>query len=170
MPAAESQTANPSQAYTFYAITNNGLAYERSNEAKWSHPKFSSPLEPPSNASHIQVIIDSGTNLIYLPAGIANVVNALFDPPAVFDESIGAYVVNCLAKVPEFGVEIGEQTFFVNGKDLLQDIGLPNGFCATGISDAGYGTSVLGTVFLKNVLAIFDVGAGEMRFAAREFY
>ena len=50
---------------------------------------------------------------------------------------------------------------------------LPNGrgTCIPGVSDAGAaGFSILGDVFLENVLAIFDVGASEMRFAVREFY
>ncbi len=164
VPVAYSPTANPNQPYTFYVIVINGLTYERSNETNWSHPSFPNPLEPPSNASHIQVVIDSGISLIYLFTGIANAVNALFDPPAVFEETLGVYAVKCSAKAPEFGVEIGGQTFFVS------DIGLGKGFCDTGINDADHGVSILGAVFLKNVLAIFDVGAGEMRFAAREFY
>jgi Eukaryotic aspartyl protease len=31
-------------------------------------------------------------------------------------------------------------------------------------------TYILGDAFLKNVVSVFDVGAAEMRFAAREFY
>lgn len=168
--AAASQSADPNLAYSFYAITVTGLTYERSNETKWSHPNFPNPLEPPSNASHIQVVIDSGSTLIYLPTGIASAVNALFDPAAVYDAGSDAYLVNCSAKAPKFGVEIGGQTFFVNGKDLILDYGIGNGICASGITEAGSGMSILGDVFLKNVLAIFDVGSGEMRFAAREFY
>lgn len=170
VPAADSQKADPDLAYTFYAITIQGLTYERSNETKWSHSKFSSPLEPPSDASHIQVVIDSGTNLIYLPTGIAVAVNALFDPPAQFYTSYGGFAVNCSAKAPNFRVDIGGQTFFIDKKDLILDLGRGTGLCVTGVNDAGYGTPILETPFLKNVLAIFDVGAGEMRFAAREFY
>lgn len=47
--------------------------------------------------------------------------------------------------------------------------------CITGIDDGGVdvpGRSlfILGDTFMKNVVSVFDVGAGELRFAAREFY
>ena len=44
-----------------------------------------------------------------------------------------------------------------------------DGTCLSGVADAGLGSSILGDVFLRNVLAVFDVGAKEMRFAAREY-
>ena len=34
----------------------------------------------------------------------------------------------------------------------------------------GAGTFILGDVFLKNVLAVFDVGSVEMAFSSRVFY
>ena len=153
--------------YQFYTIIIDGFTYERSNETKWSHPILPNPLTPPTDPSQHQVIVDSGTTLTYVPTGIADAVNALFDPPAV--KNNGYYAVNCSAKAPEFGVVIGAQTFYINGQDLMTPTSV-DGTCASGISDAGSGMSVLGTVFLRNVLAVFDVGASEMRFAAREFY
>lgn len=170
VPGSDSLTPKPKLPYELYAITIKGLTYERSKETKWSHPNFANPLPPTTNASHIQVLIDSGTNLIYLPTGIADAVNALFEPPAQYDTAAGLYLVLCSAKAPEFGVDIEDETFFINGKDLIRDSGSGNGVCVSGVNDAGEGMPVLGTVFLTNVLAIFDVGAAEMRFAAREFY
>jgi hypothetical protein len=41
------------------------------------------------------------------------------------------------------------------------------GICLNAAQKVGGGLAVLGEVFLKNVLAVFDVGAGGMRFAAR---
>lgn len=165
---ASTKLATPQ--YQYYTIIVNGFTYERSKETNWTHPDLPSPFAPPTNKSQHQVVVDSGTTLIYLPTGIANAVNALIDPPATYDASAGVYLVNCSAKAPEFGVEIAQQTFFVNERDLIQDLGLGNGICVSGVSDAGYGPSVLGAVFLKNVLAVFDIGASKMRFAAREFY
>ena len=57
--------------------------------------------------------------------------------------------------------------FYINAADLILD---SDGSCFTGIDDGGEGPYILGDVFLKNVVAVFDVGASEMRFAAREFY
>lgn len=155
--------------YTFYNIIVTGFRYERSEETDWTHPSFPNPLPPLSNSSHLQVLVDSGSTLMSLPTGIANAVNALFDPPAVYDADFGAYVVNCSAKAPEFGVQIGGLTFFINGEDLMANR-LGNGTCQSGITDAGSSMSVLGLSFLKSVLAVFDIGASEIRFASREFY
>ncbi len=154
--------------YQFYTVIINGFTYRRSQEPSWTHPN---PFDPPTNKSRTPVLIDSGTSLILLPTAFAIAVNALFDPPALYYANAGAFYTNCLAKAPEFGVQIGEQTFFLNAKDLIIIARSAEGtLCPTSIGDAGYGPSVLGAPFLKNVLAVFDVGASEMRFAAREFY
>lgn len=155
--------------YGFYTITVTGFRYERSEETKWTHPIFPSPLGPLTNSSQLQVIVDTGSTLTYLPNGIAEAVNALFDPPAVYDADSGTYAVNCSAKAPEFGVKIGEQTFFINEEDLIARE-RENGTCRSGIARADSGPSTLGLSFLKGVLAVFDVGASEMRFASRQFY
>lgn len=166
MSDADAPAAIPQ--YQFYTITTNGFTYAGSEKTKWSLPNFPNPFGPPTNPSEVQVIVDSGTTLILLPTGIANAVNALFDPPAVYSDDEGAYLVDCSAKAPEFGVKIGSQTFFINSADLILDGG--DSTCITGVDDAGDSLSILGDVFLKNVLAVFDVGASEMRFAARESY
>ncbi len=131
-----------------------------------SSNNFPNPFGPPSDPSQVQVIIDSGTTLIYLPTEISDAVNALFDPPAVFDSDQEAYAVDCSAQAPEFGVKIGSQTFFVNAIDMI--IANDDGTCTSGVDNAGNGLPVLGDVFLRNVLAVFDIGASEMRFAGRE--
>jgi len=123
------------------------------------------PFAPPSDPLPVQVIIDSGTSLIYLPTEVANAVNALFSPPAFFN--LGVYSVDCNATAPEFGVRIGSQTFFINAEDLI--LHNADGTCISGVDDAGDSPAILGDVFLKNVLAVFDLGASEMRFAAREY-
>ncbi len=155
--------------YQFYTITVDGFNYEGSEKTVWTHGTWPNPLAKPSDPSKVQLIVDSGTTLIYLPTGIANAINALFVPPAVYDPNQGVYAVACSAKAPEFGVTIGKQTFYINGLDMILSSG--NGTCLSGVNDAGTGgLSILGDVFLKNVLAVFDVGASEMRFAARELY
>jgi len=155
--------------YQFYTITVDGFRYQGSERTQWTHGNWPNPLAKPSNPSKVQLIVDSGTTLIYLPTGIANAVNALFVPPAVYDPNQGAYVVQCSARAPKFGVMIGKQIFYINALDMVLPSG--NGTCISGVDDAGTGgLSILGDVFLKNVLAVFDVGASEMRFAAREFY
>ncbi|KAK4690285.1 hypothetical protein P7C71_g6469, partial [Lecanoromycetidae sp. Uapishka_2] len=155
----------PVPEYQFYTITTSGFAYFESDKTDGYSPSFPNIFGPPSDSSQVQVIIDSGTTLNYLPTAITNAVNALFSPPAVYDDSQLAYLVDCSATVPEFGVKIGSETFYIDAQDMIVEN--PDGTCVSGINDAGDSLSILGDVFLKNVLAIFDVGASEMRFAAR---
>ena len=99
----------------------------------------------------LQVLIDSGTTLIYLPDASADIFNGQFNPPAVLGAH-GAYTVACTATVPVLTFTIAGQAFTVNPIDLL----IPNGVnCTSGVAQSS-GQSVLGDVFLKNVLAAFD--------------
>ena len=41
--------------------------------------------------------------------------------------------------------------------------------CICGVQPSLGGLNLLGTTWLKSVLAVFDVGAGQMHFAARQF-
>ena len=154
--------------YTFYSITTNGFEY-KSAQQNWNLGSWLTYFGNPNDPSKVQVIIDSGTTVNYLPANIADSVNKLFDPPATYNTQIGYYTVKCDAKAPQFGVKIGSEIFYVNPLDMI--IRLSPATCITGVTSAGTGgNSILGHAFLKNVLAVFDVGASEMRFAAREYY
>lgn len=67
---------------------------------------------------------------------------------------------------------IGGSTFYINPTDMILPGGMDNSekkTCISGINaggDVGQGIFVLGGTFLRNVVAVFDVGAAEMRFAA----
>lgn len=51
---------------------------------------------------------------------------------------------------------------------MIVDYATGRGTCISGLSDGGtYAPYVLGDVFMKNVLTVFDVGAGELRFRSR---
>lgn len=133
------------------------------------------PKVPPLTSACIQV--DSGTTLNYYPTEFANQVNAAFDPPAVYSNSQGSYVVDCSAKPPNHGVTINGKTFYINPLDMILDAGTDsNGkkICISGVDDGGSSLAqdvfILGDTFQKNVVSIFDVGAAEMRFAPREYY
>lgn len=147
-----------SPAYQFYIITIGGLIWQSD----------SGTVGYDNNAT--QYIVDSGTTLIYTPKADAAAFNALFSPPAILDEDYDLYFVECNATAPEFGVMISEEIFVLNPYDLI----LPNGdgTCISGIQDGGTGPYILGDVFLKNVLAVFDLTPGEyeMHFSAREYY
>ena len=124
------------------------------------------------NAGQGQYIIDTGTSISVLPPADVKAINALFNPPAVLDPTIGLYAVPCNATAPQFGVNIGGQTFYLNPKDLVVSVQGGNGTCASAIqaSLATEALPILGFTFLQSVLAVFDVGKKEMTFMSRMNY
>lgn len=130
----------------------------------------SSTADLTTNSTSFQVFIDSGNYIQFLPSAVVEPINALFDPPAKYNSDFGAYVVDCAAKAPEFGLTLGNQTFFHNGEDLIYQTG--EGFCITNIASSesvalanGITLNIIGVPFLKNVVAVHDFGKNEMRFA-----
>lgn len=97
-------------------------------------------------------------------------INDRFDPPAVLnDDGTGIFSVQCNATAPTLGFVIGNQTFYHDGRDLIVPLRgdqCQSGMAAT-IPEEGIALNFLGDVFLKNVVAVFDFGKDEMRFAAR---
>ena len=127
------------------------------------------------NAGQGQYLVDTGTSVNTFPSREAKAINALFDPPAVFEPSIGAgyYIVQCNATAPQLGITIGGQTFYHNPQDLIIPApGVGDGRCWSAVqgSLATLVLPILGFTFLKNVLAVFDVGNTEMTFMSRMYY
>ncbi|KAJ9620169.1 hypothetical protein H2203_007934 [Taxawa tesnikishii (nom. ined.)] len=85
--------------------------------------------------------------------------------PGDYDQSQAAWFVECDAVPPVFGAVVGKKVFYVNPADMVVNTG--GGQCISGVQPDMGGLSILGDTWLRNVLAVFDVGAGEMRFAAR---
>lgn len=73
--------------------------------------------------------------------------------------------------VPAFGVQIGGQVFEMRKETLLVSRmnTTENGviLCALGLQPGIEEAGLLGDTFLSNVVAVFDVGKSEMRFAQR---
>ncbi|KAF2669770.1 acid protease [Microthyrium microscopicum] len=117
-----------------------------------------------------EVIIDSGSPVSYLPKEIARAIHAQFTPPVSVDWLTGQYLFDCKNTKPaKVGVKFGNATVHFDPADLM--IVGAGDLCVSGIQNApnvGKGVrSVLGGSFLKGVVAVFDVGRGEMRFAER---
>jgi len=125
-----------------------------------------------SGGASVEYIVDSGTTLNYFPTAVANAINAAFVPAAKLSASEGAYIVSCTAKAPAVSISIGGVLFTINPLDLILDNG--DGTCISGIDDGGSSLTadvfILGDVFQKNVVTLFDIGAGNLQFAGREFY
>lgn len=147
-------TAQGGSADTFYTITPDALVYKGA-----------------ATKNSAQYIVDSGTSLTYLPTTVAKTVAGLFSPKATLDSSQGAYFVSCTATAPSFGVKIGGTTFTLNPKDLILQgqKDTTTGKCLLGLTDGGTGPFILGDTFLSNVVAVFDVGAAQMRFATHSY-
>ncbi|KAF2734428.1 acid protease [Polyplosphaeria fusca] len=120
----------------------------------------------------LNMVIDSGTTLIYLPDAVASYIASLFDPPAIFNTLSNLYVVSCNAQAPRIAIIIAGQPFYIDERDLLNGGGVAGqkGVCVVAVQKQGNGDAVLGDAFLKNVVAVFDVGRNEMSFAARGVY
>lgn len=63
-------------------------------------------------------ILDSGTTLLYAPNDVATAFNDAIVPSGSFNETLGAYVVDCNATFPELAVTIAGTQFFFAPEDL----------------------------------------------------
>jgi hypothetical protein len=163
---------NGANSYQFYTISADGFTFSGTKTSKTpsggKSPKPRTPqTEDTISKTRTQVIIDSGTKLILLPDNVVTSINELWSPPASYDDYSDMYLVPCNASPPKLGVIINKQTFWVKSEDLVQDAGLGRRMCMSAVQSANDGASILGSAFLKSVVAVFDVGAGEMRFSAR---
>ncbi|GAB7349292.1 hypothetical protein MBLNU459_g8436t2 [Dothideomycetes sp. NU459] len=163
----DSATGGP--LYQFYTVALAGWAYSNSSGAQFDVHHTGNPARVPLAPASPTAVVDSGTSLVYAPPAVAAAVAALYAPPATYDAALALYTVDCAAAPPVFGVVIAEKVLYVNPVDLVVDGGGRGvgGVCVAGVQSNAGGLTILGDVFLRNVLAVFDVGAGEMRFAAR---
>ncbi|KAF7544477.1 hypothetical protein G7Z17_g9917 [Cylindrodendrum hubeiense] len=139
--------------YSFYTIIPDGLVWGLTRDT-----------------TQYPYIVDTGTTMMHLPPPLAEAIARAFKPRATYIYQWGAYFVPCDAIAPRFAVIISGVEFWINRADLIyQDLIDPlTGLCACGISTGGPGPYILGDVFLQNVLAVFDIGAAEMRFYSRD--
>jgi len=153
--------------YQFYAIDIDGWAVSANQNADFDVKMTGNTKKTPLLSAPTQdVIVDSGTSLIYAPSAVAAGVAAAFNPPAAVDRSTGLYHVACDATVPLFGIVVSSKVFYINRLDMIIDSGL--GFCVMGVQSNNGGLTIVGDVFMRNVLTVFDVGAAQVRFSARK--
>ncbi|KAK5160671.1 hypothetical protein LTS14_001683 [Recurvomyces mirabilis] len=123
--------------------------------------------------TNYSVIVDSGTTLVYLPPLIASKVNALYDPPSKWIPETASYENLCNAVPPSFAITIDGTDLWISSDELLMtgEAGEDpeTGGCFSGIQPSFDGAYILGEVFLKNVVAAFDIGNSQMHFAQHEY-
>lgn len=120
------------------------------------------------------VIVDSGYSTNVLPPSLVNLFYDAFDElPRLVDIRGGGTMLAapCDATVPSFGVQIGGQAFEMTREAVL--VSRLNTtvdgvvMCGLGIQPGIEEAGALGDTFLSSVVAVFDIGASEMRFAQR---
>ena len=161
--------------YTYYSIVPDGFTLKAENGTLRHFPYPPITPDPASLNATVSpswpAIVDSGTTLAYLPIDVASAVNKAFDPPAEFYS--GIYEADCDATPPDFAVRIGGRDFWISKEEMLLTgeawVDPSSGNCVTGIQWLG-DLNVLGGTLLKNVLAVYDLGASEMRFLERMKY
>lgn len=121
------------------------------------------------------VIIDSGFTTSPLPPSLVTVFYDAFvhTPQLAEIEGQMMFAASCDTDiVPTFGVQIDGQTFEMSRETLLvaRMNTTENGtaMCALGLQPGIEEAGLLGDTFLSNVVAVFDVGNSEMRFAQRD--
>ncbi|KAB8230264.1 hypothetical protein ETB97_007149 [Aspergillus alliaceus] len=160
MDAVPTNFTSDKRQISYWAFTTPAVKYGPAEEEEDALVVDNTPF---------QLFIDTGNEFSILPTAVVDPVNAQFEPPAVYNDELKAYIVDCDAKPPVFGVVIGDQTFYHAPEDLIYNTG--KGYCVSGLIPSekngrpGLVINILGVPFFKNVVAVFDFGKDEMRFA-----
>jgi aspergillopepsin I len=165
--------------YQFYSVTVDGFSISSDPSAMFApvaearqNPRKTALRGPRDrtnvNSSSVTAIVDSGTTLVYLSDQLAAEVAEAFSPPGFLNETTGLYEVPCLSVPPIFGVSIGGKVFNTNPDDLV--LRSSQDKCISGVQGNHGGLWILGDVWMKAVLCVFDIGAGKMGFAGRQYY
>ncbi|KIX98381.1 uncharacterized protein Z520_05682 [Fonsecaea multimorphosa CBS 102226] len=176
------QVTSNERVRAYWTVTVSSIVYGPGNGTT-SHsapqPNNITTSSTLRNGTSFQAFIDSGNFFSYLPDTVVTSINSLFSPPAVFDATTGLWYVDCAATAPQLGLEIGNQTFFLDGRDLIYQTAQPSSgeaqcvsnLLSSDFSGGAYGEitlNIIGAAFLKNVLTVFDFGANEVRMAKLE--
>lgn len=157
--AAPPKADAPPPEYRFYAVSASGFKIDGR----------SSPIE----TMKAQMVVDTGSTITMLPEPIVKAYyEAWTGEKPRKDWLTQQYLFTCgKAQPPKFGVTFGGQTIWFDARDVVL---VASGNLCTGaiqpVPSSGVGSnalSILGVAFMKNVVAVFDVGAAEMRFANR---
>lgn len=152
--------------FVYYTIDVDGYAISSDHGAQFNTQSSTNAYKTPLIYKGTQSIIDTGSTFCAVPPEVCDALVAGFEPAGRYDDASGFYTVPCNAKIPLFGISIANKVFYLNSADIVAE-SLDGSTCILGVQSNGGGINVLGDTFLHNVLAVFDLGNAEMRFAAR---
>ncbi|KAI8144855.1 rhizopuspepsin 5 precursor [Fennellomyces sp. T-0311] len=110
------------------------------------------PNVPPMTA-----IVDTGTTLIILPPGVAQLIGSLYGAEQNED---GTFNISCdESQVPPLTLNIGGRDFTVPPDSLIYYRDTEKGKCLAGFAQADFPFIILGITFLKNNYVVFDYDA-----------
>jgi hypothetical protein len=122
-----------------------------------------------------QSIVDSGTAPCFIPTTPAKHLNAQFVPPAVYNATLGYWVVECNAKAPYAAYKIGGKVMPIDPKDMI--VRSLNGLigyedvCFSAFGDGGNeGPQIIGEVWQHGYAIAYDQGNKQIHFADRRPY
>ena len=120
-------------------------------------------------------VVDTGTTMSYVPTLIMDQIAAAWSPPLTHMKR-GVYFAPCDSTPPKLAITFGCKDIFIDARDLIVDQGrmgelLEKGkWCTVGVMpNNGFvgDMQMMGGTFMKSLVAVFDIGAAEMRFAQR---
>lgn len=136
--------------------------------------KLSAAADAPV-ASGFPVIVDSGYSTNVLPPSLVTLFYDAFDEPprpVEFRGTGSMFAAPCESDVPSVGVQIGGRVLeMARGSILVSRVNATVdgvAMCGLGIQPGIERAGALGDPFLSSVVAVFDVGSSEMRFAQRD--
>ena len=157
-----SDESNPITILSGYSIAIDSISCGTTTE---NYTKYAA-----GSAANGVYVVDSGTTLSFVPTHVAKAVNALFVPAA--ERSGGLYYVICNATTPYVSLTIGGVELPISPKDLIYGaLAGGQGLCLYSVGDSDVdGVDFIGDSFLRSMLAVFDWGESEIRFARRPYY
>ncbi|KAF8161716.1 aspartic peptidase domain-containing protein [Mycena galopus ATCC 62051] len=151
----------------FYTITHS-LVYG-----------VTSRTRPLTSGGTFLSIVDSSTGPNFVPTPSANAINALFDPPAVYNATLDYYVAPCNASVPYVAYVIGGVEMPMDPRDMLvRNLVAIEGYddvCFSAFGDGGDATVedalfLIGVVWQHAYVVAYDQGNSMLHFAKRTPY
>lgn len=152
-------------AYSYYSINIESLQYNSSVLRRSTIAVDGQPLH------NYNFVVDSGTTLNLFPYDVAVAINQLYTPHAQLDPDQGSWFVRCDATPPSLGIQIGDKTIWTDPKSMI----LPpqpgsnagSNMCLSGVGARQNEPYILGDTFMQQLVAVFDVGNKEIKFAKR---